>query len=357
MFENHGSIFGRLMNSFGAVIPALFLFICVIALGEVFHGVVVAKRRKEQGMKTGFRYRFWRYVFYLYLMMVYIQTGMTGAVWWAGDIRWDRIYLIPFTTSPDMVPYMLNVLMTIPLGFLLPLIWPSFRSLKKVVLAGFLLSFSIEFMQLFSFRVTSTSDLIMNTLGAVIGYGIFALLFKWAVKGNDVIENEDKNSKIIKYEAAVYLALSFIGAVLLYHPRISTALPQWGGHAGTISVENNTLLAGEVIEVLEDRIRVRLMEITILPDGSTISASDNRFLHGESVAEEDLTDFFVTADTQFTIFSGTEANLDSRSGTFADISFGDLLNIVEEVDTDGRLVALEVQVWRVGAVDAMLSYK
>lgn len=255
MLENHGSIVGRLINSIGAVIPAIFLFICVAVLGEIIYMTVIKKIRKEHGMKAGLGYHLLRYVFYLYLMMVYIQTGITGAIWWAQPINPDRIYLIPFTTSPDdIVPYLLNILMTVPLGFLLPLIWPSFRTLKKVALAGFLLSFGIEFMQLFSNRLTSTGDLIANTLGAVIGYGIFCLMFKWVTKGTDVLERKEISSSLIANEAFLYLILSFVGAVLLNHPRISMKLPQWGAHEGMISVANDDDVARQAIEILEDRI-------------------------------------------------------------------------------------------------------
>ena len=55
--------------------------------------------------------------------------------------------------------------MFIPLGFLLPMIWSEFRAVKKVALAGFLLSLTIELNQLFSLRGIATDDLIANTLG------------------------------------------------------------------------------------------------------------------------------------------------------------------------------------------------
>ncbi|MCL2560589.1 MAG: VanZ family protein [Turicibacter sp.] len=241
MFTGHGNIVTRLINGFGGLGPAVFLFICVSLFGEVFYAVVVANKRKEQGLKTGVKYRVWRYVFYLYVMMVYIQTGTAGAFWWAGAIDPSRIYLVPFTTSPDVVPYILNVLMTIPLGFLLPLIWPSFRQIGRVALAGFLFSFSIEFVQLFSLRVSSTSDLITNTAGAVIGYGMFYLMYKWAARGVDVVARKEVASKAIKHEPAIYLALSLIGAVLLYQPWISMALSPapLGVSAETMMVTNN----------------------------------------------------------------------------------------------------------------------
>ena len=92
----------------------------------------------------------------------------------------NSINLIPFSSEGAMT-YNLNIIMFMPFGFLLPLIWKNFRNAKKVVLMGFLMSLAIEICQLFNLRATDIDDLMMNTLGAVIGYFIWKLtkrLFK-----------------------------------------------------------------------------------------------------------------------------------------------------------------------------------
>ncbi|MBQ2750269.1 MAG: VanZ family protein, partial [Clostridia bacterium] len=44
-------------------------------------------------------------------------------------------------------------------------------------LAGFLMSLSIELLQLpFAVRASDVDDLILNSLGVVLGYGIYALV-------------------------------------------------------------------------------------------------------------------------------------------------------------------------------------
>ena len=63
-----------------------------------------------------------------------------------------------------------NVIMVMPLGFLLPLLWENYRKLWKTALAGFSLSLCIEILQLFTFRATDVDDLLMNTLGGIGGW-------------------------------------------------------------------------------------------------------------------------------------------------------------------------------------------
>ncbi|MDO4287220.1 MAG: VanZ family protein [Eubacteriales bacterium] len=72
---------------------------------------------------------------------------------------------------------LLNVLLFIPLGVMLPLLWNNCGFLQTVG-TGFLLSGLIELSQLFNFRATDINDLLMNTIGVLLGYVIFLLFFR-----------------------------------------------------------------------------------------------------------------------------------------------------------------------------------
>ena len=73
----------------------------------------------------------------------------------------------------------LNIIMTIPFGFLLPLIKKENTKLLKVAFYTFLLSLSIEILQplINGLRSSDITDLITNVLGGIIGY-IMYLIFK-----------------------------------------------------------------------------------------------------------------------------------------------------------------------------------
>ena len=107
-----------------------------------------------------------------------------------------------------------NVLAFMPFGFLLPLIWKNFRNAKKVVLMGFLMSLAIEICQLFNLRATDIDDLMMNTLGALVGYccwKVFSLIFRNA--GTKCME-------IKKSEPVIYMFGGILGLFLLYNWRV-----------------------------------------------------------------------------------------------------------------------------------------
>ncbi|MDN0060358.1 VanZ family protein [Mediterraneibacter glycyrrhizinilyticus] len=85
----------------------------------------------------------------------------------------------------------LNVIMTIPFGFLLPLI-KSKTSLIKIMLYTFLLSLGIEISQplVSDFRSSDITDLITNVFGGVLGYILYFLFRPLTAKILCYIKNE-----------------------------------------------------------------------------------------------------------------------------------------------------------------------
>lgn len=95
-----------------------------------------------------------------------------------------RVNLVPlvnlfdYDNKRDLLQNVIgNVAMFIPSGIVLPIIYKRLNTFGKVVLAGGGISLSIEMIQLpFSVRATDIDDLILNTAGVIIGYGIYALV-------------------------------------------------------------------------------------------------------------------------------------------------------------------------------------
>ncbi|MBQ3860041.1 MAG: VanZ family protein [Clostridia bacterium] len=68
-----------------------------------------------------------------------------------------------------------NAVMFIPSGIVLPIIYRQLNSFWKVVAAGAVISLCTELLQLpFPSRASDIDDLILNTLGVAVGYGIYA---------------------------------------------------------------------------------------------------------------------------------------------------------------------------------------
>lgn len=107
-------------------------------------------------------------VFGAYLIAVLCLVGFPSI----RDIRFDaNINLIPIVGMADSIrDTLLNVLLFIPLGCFLPLLWVRYRSLLPALGFGFLVSLTIEVSQLFTYRATDVDDLITNVLGTLCGF-------------------------------------------------------------------------------------------------------------------------------------------------------------------------------------------
>ncbi len=89
------------------------------------------------------------------------------------------INIIPFKTISNYIKYSSsfsifinicgNILIFIPLGFLIPMIDNS-KSFFKILLISFSTSIFIEFIQFFIGRSVDIDDVILNVLGGIIGY-------------------------------------------------------------------------------------------------------------------------------------------------------------------------------------------
>lgn len=114
------------------------------------------------------------FVFCFYLIGILTMTG----VCLKGSFS-PRFVFIPFV---DMirgpVDTALNILLFVPLGIFLPLLYEEFDTLGKIALTGFLISLSVELAQMFGSGATDINDLITNTAGACIGFGVYKLLYK-----------------------------------------------------------------------------------------------------------------------------------------------------------------------------------
>ena len=153
-------------------------------------------------------------VFLLYLFCLFRVTGI-GTVWDIGHydriFHWDNMSLVPFQ-SQGMRTYLLNILLFFPLGFLLPLLSQSYHRLGRTAVAGFLFSLSIECCQLLNLRCSDVDDLLMNTLGALCGYGLWFGLSR-------LCRREHFPSAVMSpNEPKVYMLLSFFGTFFLYNP-------------------------------------------------------------------------------------------------------------------------------------------
>lgn len=143
-------------------------------------------------------------IFSIYLAAMYSAVGLP-------DVTYFR-----FKANINFVPFLymfsawettfLNVLLFFPLGLIMPMLWKHYQSLFRTVLLGFGMSFTIELLQLFTYRASDINDLMTNTLGTMIGYlasRVFVRLFP-------VISPSEDTKEIPLVFGVVFLTMFFV---------------------------------------------------------------------------------------------------------------------------------------------------
>lgn len=108
----------------------------------------------------------------------------------AANIFPPRINLLPLVYLFDyeirreaLINVIGNTAMFIPIGIIWPCVFPQLDNAQKTITAGIGFSLFIEILQLpFFDRVSDIDDLLLNSVGFLIGYGIFLLVRKTAKK-------------------------------------------------------------------------------------------------------------------------------------------------------------------------------
>lgn len=160
-----------------------------------------------------------------FMAQVFSLTGVTPLSGFHTDIHWDEINLIPFSgihavLSSGMDMYAIlnivgNAILLVPFGFFFPLLSQKKYSLWQTALSGLLISLLIECSQLFLGRGTDVDDLILNTLGAVLGYIVFQLFKRILPRLTSIIKKESleaKNSFLLVNSIFIpYLVIVLLG--------------------------------------------------------------------------------------------------------------------------------------------------
>lgn len=175
-------------------------------------------------------------IFVGYIVLVLHTTG-AGTIWdsltYPFTLSNHQINVIPFVSDlihPLVAPKtvldlilllvnaaiesLLNLVLFIPYGVLLYVLW-GVHNEKAVAWNGFSFSVLIELSQLFNIRVTDIDDLILNTLGTVLG----VVLLKRVMERSDFVRKAAAldGSAFQGKQPMVLVTALFAGRFLLYN--------------------------------------------------------------------------------------------------------------------------------------------
>ena len=151
------------------------------------------------------------YVFSCYLAVVYVLVGLPNVTYIRPEVNLNLIPIIGMIE--DWKNSILNILLFVPLGMMLPLLWHTYQKIRKTLLFGFAASLTIELLQLLTFRATDVNDLITNTLGTALGFICIKSFY----------QNKQKFETYASKDAIIVIGAILVVMFFLY-PFVSSAL-------------------------------------------------------------------------------------------------------------------------------------
>ena len=145
------------------------------------------------------------FVFAIYLAAVYLFVGMPTLQFMRFDLSLTLTPFLPMIA--DFKNTILNIILFIPLGIMLPFLWKKYNTLSETLILGFSMSLAIELLQIFTYRATDINDLLANTIGTVLGYCIFRLI---SCCFSPILKFAGKKNELPVIMASVFGAMFFV---------------------------------------------------------------------------------------------------------------------------------------------------
>lgn len=155
------------------------------------------------------------WLFSCYLCTIYVLAGLPNVTYIRPELNLNLLPLIGILD--DWKNSILNVLLFIPLGIALPVLWKPFKALKSTVFFGFTSSLIIELLQILTFRATDINDLITNTTGTVLGFLCSNVLLRVFPSAKGIADNAELKDLLLLLTielAVMFFLYPFVSAAL-----------------------------------------------------------------------------------------------------------------------------------------------
>ena len=152
-------------------------------------------------MKTIFsfikKYSAYIFIFYIFVLIFVLIFKFPSPIFYklidhwthGGEIYWEKPHLVPFEVIKEYVKnahsiddwffknLACNIIMFMPFGFLLPL-FAKKNKWWQILITGIIVSVIIEIVQgILGIGISDIDDVILNTSGLLIGFGIYKLIY------------------------------------------------------------------------------------------------------------------------------------------------------------------------------------
>lgn len=165
----------------------ILVFPIAVIVSLVLYLPIFLIKRKEYGKRPFIRHVVNIFLIIVVLSILYLTFGTVLYDGFTFRPEHHYLNLKPFAWIEDMQKIgivetekqvLINFVMIIPLGFIFPVVFMNLRECWKTAVCIVAFILIIETQQYFIGRSADIDDLIINTIGGLVGYGVFAIFNK-----------------------------------------------------------------------------------------------------------------------------------------------------------------------------------
>ncbi len=318
----------------------------IVSICIFIYAFIIFRRKRKEGQKFPMKRVMLWCMFLGYLFMVMGVTMLSRGNFYGNA----RIYPLFYSYKDawndfSMIEWrniILNILMFVPMGILAPLLFRKLDCFWKVSLLGFGTTFTIEIFQLVLKRgIFEPDDLLGNTVGTMIGYGLYVLV-KWVsvrriAKPLEIEESRCKWSgrKVFLLQIPLLMAITiFVGIFLAYN------IQEFGNLRSSYIVKQKNLQVSIAdVELATEEKELSVYTVSMLEEKGTRQLAEQIFQRQMLEVDETRIDAYENSVLYYS--RGNRAIslwMDYAGGTFDytdfDISYAEDVVLCEEATSE-----------------------
>jgi len=245
-------------------------------------------------------------VFFIYLVVVLGATMLSRP----GFFGNTRIYPLFYSYKDAWTDFsitewrniILNICMFVPLGFMLPQLVKKVAVFWKVSLVGFLFTLCIELLQLLLKRgIFEPDDLLGNTGGTMIGYGIYCVAVYVVHKRKKV--GVPKLWKVVLCQIPLLMAIVAFSAIfIVYHTK------ELGNIPNTYILKQKNIEVTGKIEFLKETEKAIVYKTVVITPEKTMEIAEDIFGKLGCKIDETRTDIYENTALYYSLGDGQANN-------------------------------------------------
>ena len=228
-------------------------------------------------------------IFTCYLVVVFGATMLSRGSVWQGSAQLHLFYSYREAwnsfSATEWRNIILNILLFVPFGFLLPFVSKYFKTFWKTYLAGLGFTLVIETVQfLLKKGIFEVDDIFNNFLGAVIGYGCYRIfIYVYSL----VQKKKEKLLPVICYQIPLVLSVgAFVTIFFLYKNQ------EIGNLSSNYVCKLNNVKANSDIEFSTNEDNVKVYQLHVAGENETREQAERIFSIFDSGIDDSRTDIY-----------------------------------------------------------------